>query len=114
MDTYDSHRSNVPARLVAQRPLVPATLRLSGGLQESAMPSPISIRVAIRGVRRYWWMILMLWVVGSAGLWALIYRNYKPSYRATSILRVDALGADLFGVRGGGEQMDNFLATQVQ
>ena len=34
------------------------------------MPSPISLRVALRGVRRYWWMILMLWVVGSAGLWA--------------------------------------------
>ena len=36
----------------AQRPVVPATIRSSGDLQESAMPSPISIRVALRGVRR--------------------------------------------------------------
>src|SRR5579871_6102074 len=99
MDTFDSHRSNVPARLAAQRPVVPATMRLSGGLQESAMPSPISLRVALRGVRRYWWMILMLWVVGSAGLWAVIYKTYKPTYRATSLLRVDALAPDLFGGR---------------
>jgi capsular exopolysaccharide synthesis family protein len=78
------------------------------------MPSPISLRVALRGVRRYWWMILMLWVVGSAGLWAVIYKSYKPTYRAFSILRVDALSDDLYGVRGGGEQMETFLATQVQ
>src|SRR5947208_2061563 len=73
MDSYDSHRSNVPARLAAQRPVVPATVRPPGELQESAMPSPISLRVALRGVRRYWWMILTLWIVGSAGLWAAIY-----------------------------------------
>ena len=115
MDTFDSYRSNVPARLAAQRPVVPAAIRHSGGLEESAMPSPISLRVAIRGVRRYWWMILMLWVAGSAGLGIFILKaeKFQPSYRASSLLQVDSLGADLYGVRGA-EQMDTFLATQVQ
>jgi succinoglycan biosynthesis transport protein ExoP len=116
MDTFDSHRSNVPARLAAQRPVVPATIRHAGDLQESAMPSPITLRVALRGVRRYWWMILMLWVVGSTGIGIVIYKmeKFQPTYKASSLLRVDDLGADLYGVRGGGEQMDTFLATQVQ
>ena len=114
MDTFDSHRSNVPARLAAPRPVVPATLRHSGGLPESATPSPISLRVALRGARRYWWLVLMLWVVGSAGLGAAIYLKVKPTYRAISLLRVDPSATDLYGVRAGGEQLDTFLQTQVQ
>ena len=89
MDTFDSRRSTVPARLAAQRPVVPATIRQSGGLPEAATPSPLSLRVALRGARRYWWLVLMLWVVGSAGIGAVVYLKVRPTYRATSFLRVD-------------------------
>src|SRR4051812_14707336 len=103
MDSFDSPRSTVPARMASQRPVVPAMVRNSGGLSEVAPPSPLSIRVAVRGVRRYWWLILMLWVVASTGIGALIYLNVKPSYRAASYLRVHSAPTALYGVPSNNE-----------
>ena len=48
MDTFDSYRSSVPARLPASR-TGSLALRGSSGLPEAASPSPLSIRVALRG-----------------------------------------------------------------
>ena len=115
MDTFDTPRSSVPARMAShsQRPVVPATIRNSGGLPEVATASPLSIRVAVRGVRRYWWLVLMLWVVGSAGLCAAIYKLKKPEFKAVSLIQVSEMADDLYGVRGNNEHMATFLNTQV-
>ena len=112
MDTFDSYRSSVPARLPASRSgsLVP---RGSSGLPEATSQSPLSIRVALRGARRYWWLVLMLWVVGSAGIGAAVYAKIKPSYKAYSIVRVVPAANDLYGVRTNGENFDPFLQTLV-
>jgi len=114
MDTYDSHRSTVPARLAGQRPLAPASIRTPGGLPEAASASPLSLRIAVRGARRYWWLVLMLWTVGSAGIGAVVYLKVRPSYRAFSYLRVDPSATDLYGLKTAGDQIDPFLLTQVQ
>lgn len=114
MDTFDSHRSTVPARLPGPRPGSSA-LRTTAGLPGGAnAPSPLSVRVVMRGARRYWWLVLMLWLVGSAAIGAGVYLNVKPSYLASSLLRVDPTVSDLYGVRGSGESIDPFLQTQVQ
>jgi capsular exopolysaccharide synthesis family protein len=112
MDTFDSHRSTVPARMPPPRPGVPAS-RPTAGLPEAAA-SPLSIQVALRGARRYWWLVLMLWIVGSVGLSAVIYVKVRPSYRAISLLRVDPAENDLYGVRTRSDSLDPFLQTQVQ
>ena len=114
MDTFDSRRSTVPARMAAQRPLAPATIRPSAGLPEAAHASPISLRVAIRGARRYWWLVLMLWTVGSAGVGAGVYLKVRPSYRASSYLRVDPSATQIFEQRANGDQLEPYLQTQVQ
>ena len=112
MDTFDSHRSTVPARMPAPRPGVPAS-RTAVGLPE-ATASPLSIRVALRGARRYWWLVLMLWIVGSVGISGIIYMKVRPNYRALSMLRVDPAESDLYGVRKHSESLEPFLQTQVQ
>jgi polysaccharide biosynthesis transport protein len=112
MDTFDSYRSSVPARLPGSRhgSLAP---RGSSGLPEATSQSPLSIRVALRGARRYWWLVLMLWVVGSAGIGAAVYLKVKPSFKAYSIVRVVPASNDLYGVRTSGETFDPFLQTLV-
>ena len=103
-----------PCRPGCPRPvsgsLVP---RGSSGLPEAASQSPLSIRVALHGARRYWWLVLMLWVVGSAGIGAAVYLKVKPSYKAYSIVRVVPASNDLYGVRTSGENFDPFLQTLV-
>jgi capsular exopolysaccharide synthesis family protein len=113
MDSFDSYRSSVPARLPANRSGSPS-LRASSGLPEAASHSPLSIRIVLRGARRYWWLVLMLWVVGSAGLCSVFFLKIKPSYKASSILRAEPPSATLYGVATSSETFDMFLQTQVQ
>lgn len=114
MDTFDSRRSSVPARLPAHRLATSATPRAGAIATEVKATSPLSVRVALRGARRYWWLVLILWVVGSAGIGAAVYLKVKPSYQAISLLRVDPSATNLYDVHNGGESSDAFLQTQVQ
>jgi capsular exopolysaccharide synthesis family protein len=113
MDSFDSYRSSVPARLPGNRSGSPA-LRTSSGLPEAASQSPLSIRIVLRGARRYWWLVLMLWVVGSAGFGAVFYLKIKPTYKAYSVLRAEPPTGSLYGVNTSSETFDMFLQTQVQ
>ncbi len=111
MDTFDSPRSSVPARLTGHR-AAPLAQRFAANSHESN-PSPISIRVALRGARRYWWLVLAVWSLGSAAIAATIFLKVKPTYRATSLLRVSPSETDLYNIRGHGELLEQFLNTQV-
>ena len=113
MDSFDSYRSSVPARLPASRSGSPS-LRASSGLPEAASQSPLSIQVVFRGARRYWWLVLMLWIVLSAGIGAGIYLKVKPTYLAYSVLRAEPASTDLYGVNTRSETFDMFLQTQVK
>ena len=111
MDTYDSPRSSVPARMPASRGPASLAPRFGSPQPESA-PSPISIRVALRGARRYWWLVLALWAVGSAGIGAVIYKKVQPQFRAESLLRVEPSTKALYDASGT-ENIEAFLQTQV-
>ena len=114
MDTSDSYRSSVPARLPMTRPGAQA-LRPTVGSQATTAASPISIRVVIRGARRYWWLVLALWMVGSGAIGASIYLTVKPTYRASSLLQVDPSLTDLYNIHGAADSLvEPFLQTQVQ
>ena len=114
MDTFDSRRPTVPARLPGTRPGGQA-LRTTSGMPavSTPSPSPLSLRVVVRGARRYWWLVLMLWLVGSTSIGVLIYLNIRPSYQAVSLLRVDEKVTDLYGL-GGADNLEPYLQTQVQ
>jgi len=56
----------------------------------------------------------MLWIVGSAGIGAVVYMKVKPSYKAINLVRADPSTNELYGVRTNGETFDMFLQTQVQ
>lgn len=112
MDTFDYHRSSVPARMPSHRGSPMTLQRYEAGSAENA-PSPISVRAVFRATRRYWWLILALWTVGSAGIGAAVYLKVRPQYRALSLLRVDPTAIDLYigGSREGGEP---YMRTNVE
>ena len=96
MDTFDYQRSSVPARMPAQRGGSLSPQRFDGNSSENT-PSALSVKAVLRAARRYWWLILALWTVGSAGIGAAVYVRVKPQYRASSWLRVDPTEIDLYG-----------------
>ena len=112
MDTFDYHRSSVPARLPSQRGSSVTLQRYEAGNAEN-VPSPVSVRAVFRATRRYWWLILALWTVGSAGIGAAVYLKVRPQYRASSVLRVDPTALDLYGGANheGGEP---YMKTNVE
>jgi capsular exopolysaccharide synthesis family protein len=68
----------------------------------------------LRAIKRHWWMIGLLWTVLSTALAILIYVGIKPRYEATSLLRVEPVGRDLFGLgAGAADSFEPFLQTQV-
>ncbi len=111
MDSFDSNRSPVPARMPAPRQVVPSSIRGGAAHLPEAAASPLSLRVALRGARRYWWLVLMLWAVGSAGIGAGIYLKVKPSYKATSRLRVDPSSDNIYGIART-ESLEAYQQTQ--
>jgi polysaccharide biosynthesis transport protein len=114
MDTFDSRRSTVPARLPGVRPGSQA-LRTTAGMPTASPMSALSLRIVVRGARRYWWLVLMLWLVGSTSIGVVVYLYVRPSFKAISLLRVDPSTTDLFNARnGGGDALEPFLQTQVQ
>lgn len=112
MDTFDYHRSSVPARLPSQRAASVTLQRYEAGSAENA-PSPVSVRAVFRATRRYWWLILALWTVGSAGLGAVVYLKIHPQYRAFSLLKVDPSAMDLYGA-GIREGDGPYMKTNVE
>jgi len=110
MDTFDYQRSSVPAKLPSQRVLASTVQRFDGDSHDQ-VPSPISIKAVLRASRRYWWLILALWTVGTAGIGAAVYLKVRPLYRANSWLKVNPTVIDLYGGGRGGE--DPYMATHV-
>ena len=110
MDSFDYQRSAVPARLPAQRVAANATQRFEGNSGEPG-PSALSVKAVLRASRRYWWLILALWTVGSAGIGAAVYLKVKPIYRATSWLKVEPTEMDIFDTRRGGNEP--YMQTHV-
>ena len=110
MDTFDYQRSSVPAKMPSARSGSLSQQRFDPHASEST-PSSLSVKAVLRASRRYWWLILALWIVGSAGIGAAVYVRVKPQYRASSWLRVDPTELDLYGVRSAGSEP--YMQTHV-
>ena len=95
MSQPDPGRRSIPARTsdVIPAPSSPDRPRdvdpSESPVGPSARSRKLSARLAWRGVRRHWWQALLLWLAGSAGLMALAYHQLKPSFEATSTIRVE-------------------------
>ena len=113
MDTFDYQRTSVPARMPAARAVSVPAPRFETPTAEQAA-SPISIRSVFRAARRYWWLILALWAVGSAGLGAAIYLKVRPQFRAMSLLQVNPNMMDLYGGGHSNGNGPDYMQTHVE
>ena len=118
MDTTDRSESKLPAPVpVASFPLLLPKPVLHDDLA-IATATQIDSRVLIRGLARYWWRILLLWLVISAPAAYLIYATVGPTYEAVSRIRVEPAQPNLYDAlhqSSGGEMRDSetYLQTQV-
>ena len=112
MDTFDYQRSSVPARMPASRPVAVPAHRFESSAGEG-QTSTLSVRAVLRASRRYWWLILALWIVGSGGVGALVYLKVRPQFHSSSLLKVEPNNMELFvsSNRDGG---DAYMQTHVE
>ncbi|MGE5754394.1 MAG: polysaccharide biosynthesis tyrosine autokinase [Planctomycetaceae bacterium] len=111
MDTRDSHEPKLPARLSPSRPLPP---QVKGPEPEGRAGKTLSYRIMLRGITRYWWQILAIWVTGSMALVALVYSRVDPVYEAVALLQAEPGVQDLFGIQiHSSEARSAYLQTQV-
>ena len=108
MDTHDSHKTNLPARF--SRPDLPAV----AADRDLAVESPrsiISVRMVVRGLMRYWWQMLAMWLVASAAILSVVYMRVKPSYDASALLLAEPSEAPIYAPTNNSDGV--FLETQV-
>jgi succinoglycan biosynthesis transport protein ExoP len=96
-------------------PLVPkpAQAAWDSDTMEMNPPRMFSPKVVLRALRRHWWQILAIWLVGSVGLVYLAATKIRPSYDAISWLSVEPPSR---GILLQGNTMADFgpyLDTQV-
>jgi capsular exopolysaccharide synthesis family protein len=107
-DRYDPEfASGPPARRKSSSP------HRDSGRGESS-PPPFNLRVLARAFTRHWWQILTLWVLGSAALTIAVFARVKPSYEASSQLRVEPAHDGVFGSGATDDMFEPYLRTQVQ
>src|SRR5262245_47925835 len=114
MDTIDRPDANLPARLPASSPRLPAQVSMvPHELAVAEAPSPINSLLFLRGLARNWWRILLLWLVVSAPLVFAIYKLIDPTYGSSSTLRIEP-SLELFGtsVKGDSTGFQPYLETQ--
>jgi capsular exopolysaccharide synthesis family protein len=112
MDTTDRSDSNLPAPFptASSRSLV-ARPAYDGDVPVAAS-RPIDSRVVIRGITRYWWCILLLWLAISAPVACAIYATVGPTYEAISRIRIEPVQPNLYD--GDDKRVsDTYLQTQV-
>src|SRR5262245_27522314 len=115
MDSKDRPISSVPAVPARSGSTRLAVQDASAGRPATEAPQ-VSInflRVVVRAVTRHWWQILLLWVIGTGGLWYLISVNIKPQYESAALLKIEPFGEDLFGSNKSAN-FEPYLETQVQ
>ncbi len=91
---------------------MPSLRRCTGSARIRTRPALADLDPAVlRASRRYWWLILALWVVGSAGIGAAVHFKVRPQFRASALLKVDPTVIDLYGTNRGGD--DPYMQTHV-
>lgn len=81
---------------------------------EAAEARPITPALIWRAIRRHWWLIVLLWIVATAALETLIYKRVKPSYEATTWVKVEPSSRSLLTDRSTSTgEFGPFLKTQM-
>ena len=112
MDSREATRTRDLVWQPSRRPL-PSPAFVAAGTREGT--GGTSLARAVRGSLRWWKQGLAAWVLASAGLCAAIQVFVKPSYEASSLLRVEPSGHELFGTaQATDNSYQNFMETQVQ
>ena len=119
MDSIDRSNSNLPAQFPASPlsrqfglpPALPVDQTVTPALQ-------IDSKVILRGLIRHWWRILALWMAVSAPVGFLIYLLVQPTYKATSLLRVEPAQIEIFSPTASGRDSGDirsvpYLETQI-
>jgi succinoglycan biosynthesis transport protein ExoP len=74
----------------------------------------LSARLIWRAVCRHWWQGLLLWMLGSAGLVALVHSKVRPSFEAVSTIKVDPGEPGQSRDNGSMADFEVFKETQVR
>ena len=94
-----------PRTTPTNSPIRPAT---------SSSSKRVSFRLVNRALRRFWWQTLLVWLIGSIGLVALAYTKIKPTYDATSQVRVELESNKVFTANTSGPiDLTLYMLTQV-
>lgn len=87
MDSRESARPPLPAHLAPLRPATPMPSMAAAADEPKARR--VTPRILLTGLGRYWKLVLPLWLAISAASVYLVYILVKPSYEATSLIRID-------------------------
>ena len=118
MDTSDRSDAKLPAPFpLASSPSLLPRSTYSGDLAIAPGPQ-IDSRVLVRGLVRYWWRILGLWLIVSVPVAYLIYATVGPTYEAISRIRIEPAPSNLYDAsrqQNNGEMSisETYLQTQV-
>jgi capsular exopolysaccharide synthesis family protein len=73
-----------------------------------------TFRILSRALRRHWWQALSLWLIFSAGLTTLAYFKIKPTFDASSMVRIVVNDQQLFAQSHSASfDLSQFILTQV-
>jgi capsular exopolysaccharide synthesis family protein len=117
MDTPERYDGPPPSWPPAQPKPQPLQAAWDDPLETSDAPARagVSPKIVWRALRRHWWLALLVWVVGSAGLVVLAHKYIKPTFESTAWLKVDTSAQPLIpGVRAETNDQTTLLETQVQ
>ena len=108
----------LPARRSPATPAAPSfdpSLDDHGDLSSPGPPPKrLSLRLAARAMRRYWWQALLLWSVLSVGLVYLAATKVKPSFDAVALVRVEMDDSTVFTQNNNAPvDIDAYLENQV-
>ncbi len=118
MDTIDRSGSlNLPSPFPAVPTPLPALPPGFSGDLATASTNQVNPKTLLRGLSRHWWQILLIWLVVSLPAMYLIHQFVKPTFEASSILRVTPTSWRLYEPSRG-EQNDfsgvaPYLQTQI-
>ncbi|MGE3817932.1 MAG: GumC family protein [Isosphaeraceae bacterium] len=88
MDTTDRPDKTLPAKRSVPTARV-AVPEFAEPAAHAGASRDFSFRLVWRAFRRHWWQALLLWAVGSVGLVALAYYRIKPTYDASSQIKIE-------------------------
>jgi succinoglycan biosynthesis transport protein ExoP len=91
---------------------------LHGPARQLVRPSDsgasINLLASLRGILRWWWQALIVWAVLSVAVCVAIQYVVKPTYEASSLIRIEPTAQALFESSTPSSNFQNYLETQIQ